>query len=149
MGQHMKNRDHKGSDSTGHDHEANLTNGGKRQHAFNIHLSQGDKGCKKCGHTSDQCNDRHGFGRKNHERTHANQQEGSGIHHGRGMNQRRNRCGRFHGKGKPDMERHLCGLPHGSQEKKKRNERKDMNGYVQPEPAEQVDAVFLYGWGLP
>ena len=30
------------------------------------------------------------------------------------------------------MERHLCGLSHGSQEKKKRNERVDLNGHIQP-----------------
>ena len=51
MSQHMENRHHKGSDPAGHDHETDLTNRRKSQHAFNIYLGQGDQSRKERGHT--------------------------------------------------------------------------------------------------
>ena len=69
MSQQMKNRNRKCTQATGHNHETDLTDCGIGQNLFNIRLGQGHNTSKYRGCGSDNCDECHGKGGQDNQRT--------------------------------------------------------------------------------
>ena len=69
MGKKVENRNCKRAQTTGHNHEPDLTNCGIGQNLFDVRLSQGNYPSKYRGSGTNNENERHGERRKYNQRT--------------------------------------------------------------------------------
>ena len=89
----------------GHDHVAELREGGIGEDALDVVLLDGDEGGEDGGEAADACNDEHPGGRKEQQRIDAAEHIDAGGDHGGGVDERGDRRRAFHGVGQPDVER--------------------------------------------
>ncbi len=116
MGHQMKHPGSIGRHTERHGHIAELGQRGIRHHSLDVVLDQAKQAHeKRCGRTNDQ-NEGQGGRRQLEQRRHAGHHENAGGYHGRGMDQRRDGRGAFHGVGQPDMQWDLGRFAHGADE---------------------------------
>ena len=106
-------------------HVAELRDGRVRQHALDVVLHQADRRGENCGQSADDRNRLHRSRREYKQRIRARDHVDASRDHGRGMDERGNRRGAFHGIGQPDVERKLRGLAAGSDEEQQGGGRDD------------------------
>ena len=143
--QQVKNRHDERAQAARHDHEADLTHRGISQDLLDIGLGQRDQAREQCGARPDDRDHRHRDGRQHEQRAQTHQQERPGIHHGRGMNQRRHGRRSLHRKGQPNMKRQLCGFPHRTRKQTQHNERDGPHLQVEAQPSQHVDGMVGQG----
>ena len=126
----MKHRRPWRSDAHGEDHISQLRKGGVSENPLNVILLRSHQSGEQTSHRADGGDHRlRGQGWLNQE-THPSQHVDTSRHHGRRMNQCRNRRRTFHGIRKPDMKRHLRRLAHRTtkDQEHRRGKKKRMNG---------------------
>ena len=104
------------SHAHGHNHVAQLGNGGVGQPFFNVVLGNGDAGPHKGGESTDPGDRVHHRREMFKHREHPRHQKDPSSHHGCSMDQGRNGGWAFHGIGEPNMEGKLSRLGHGTEE---------------------------------
>ena len=110
------------SQSLGHDHIAELRQGGVGENFLDVILLQrheGGNGCCKCTDVDDRSRCP---GRSRHEIGNPGQHKNPGCHHRRGVDQGRNGSGALHGIGQPDVKRNLGGFADRSAENQNNRE---------------------------
>ncbi len=100
--------------SEGHYHVAELTEGRKREHAFDVGLDQRDGRSDEGRDRPHVQDDHHRVGAK--QRSQARNHVDTRGNHGGGMDQGRHRGRTLHGVGQPDVQRHLGRLAHATHE---------------------------------
>ena len=108
---HVKDADHKRAHAAGHEHEAQLGNGGVGQNFLDVVLRDANRCGKQRGSGSNQSNDHHHGLRVLEDNVGARHHVESGRHHGRGVDQRRNRCWPGHRIRQPHVQRQCADLP--------------------------------------
>ena len=121
MGHQMEDAGHEASHPQPHHHVAQLADGGEGQDPLDVVLSHRDGGGEDSGETPD-VGHHHQALRGLHgleDREHPSHQVDASGHHGRGVNQRRDRRGSFHRIGKPHVQGELSRLTHRPAEDQK------------------------------
>jgi len=99
-----------GSDAAGHEHVAELRDGGVGEDALDVVLDEADGGGEKGGGCSDAGDDGEGDGRVVEEDVAAGDHVDARGDHGGGVDEGGDRGGAFHRVGEPDVEGDLRGL---------------------------------------
>ena len=127
VGEQMEHARPIGANTHGDEHVAQLRTGRIGDDALDVVLDEADGRGEEGG---DATYDDHHFtrcGRQFVERRHAGDEEDPRRHHGRGMDQGRDRGRAFHGVGQPGVQDELRRLAHGAHEQQEADEGQDVD----------------------
>ena len=116
MRHQMENRRRIGRCAERHRHIAQLRQRRIGDHALDVVLRHRDQRHEEAGDRADHEHERQRGLRQFEQRRHARDHENAGRHHGRGMDQRRDRGRAFHRIGQPHVQRELRALAHRADE---------------------------------
>ena len=119
----MENRGDVRADAAREKHEAELRDGGIRQHTLDVGLDQADRGRKQRGGGADHADQQQCVRRHVVDRMVPHHHIDAGGHHGGRMDQRADRCRAFHGIRQPGVQGKLRGLADGADQETDRNGR--------------------------
>ena len=108
------------TNTCGNEHISQLRTGGICDNAFDVVLHQTNSRGKKCCRRAQECDECHRLWRVFHQGRHTTDQEYARGHHGRRVDQCRNRCRAFHRVGQPCVQNQLRRFTHRTDEQQER-----------------------------